>query len=194
MSKKIAGLKLHLGCGKRYLPGYIHVDLDFEPHIDYPNTDIRNLKNFSSDSVSEIYTCGTFEYFEYKDAVPVLKEWLRVLKPGGILRISVPNFESIVDVYLQNNKNIEGEGILGPLYGRWEIGSPSNNKKKVLYHKMVYDYNLLSKTLALAGFRNIKKYNWKNILPEDYDDYSKAYVPYKDESGIQMHLNIECKK
>ena len=33
-----------------------------------------------------------------------------------------------------------------------------------------------------------------NGLPKNFDDYSKAYVPYMDETGLQMSLNIECKK
>ena len=59
---------------------------------------------------------------------------------------------------------------------------------------MIYDFKSLSKILEKSGFKNIKKYNWKNVLPLDYDDYSKAYIPYKDENGLQMMLNIECNK
>jgi predicted SAM-dependent methyltransferase len=186
-------VKLHLGCGKRYLPGYIHIDLDREPHIDYPNTDIRDLSMFSDESVDVIYNCGTFEYFDPSETSDVLREWLRVLNPEGILRISVPNFESIVSVYLQNGKDINGEGVLGPLYGKWEI-TPLSNVKETLFHKTVYDYRSLASLLTLAGFSDVKHYNWKDVLPPEYDDYSKAYVPYKDDTGIQMHLNIEGRK
>ena len=56
-------IKLHLGCSDRYLPGYIHVDIDNKPHIDYPNVDVRNLNMFPDDSVDVIYNCGIFEYF-----------------------------------------------------------------------------------------------------------------------------------
>ena len=119
--------KLHLGCGKKYLQGYIHVDLDNKPHIDYPNTDISKLDMFKNDEVDEIYNCGTFEYFDLQKAPKVLEEWFRVLKPGGILRISVPNFESVIQVYLNNGKDILGEGILGLIYGRWPIKDKDNN-------------------------------------------------------------------
>ena len=59
---------------------------------------------------------------------------------------------------------------------------------------MVYDFKSLSRVLKQSGFKDIKKYNWKEFLPKNFDDYSKAYVTYMDETGLQMSLNIECKK
>ena len=47
-------IKLHLGCGKRYLPGYTHIDIDNEPHIDYPNTDISDLKMFKKNTLIDL--------------------------------------------------------------------------------------------------------------------------------------------
>jgi len=44
------------------------------------------------------------------------------------------------------------------------------------------------------GFVDYKRYNWKEFLPADFDDYSAAYVPHKDENGVHIMLNIECKK
>ena len=182
-------IKLHLGCGDRYLPGYVHVDIDEKPHIDYPNTNVDNLSHFEDNSVDLIYNCGMFEYFDREESETVLSEWKRVLKPSGILRISVPNFESIVKVYLSNGNDLNGEGILGPLFGRWKITGD-----EIIYHKTVYDFNSMCLILSSAGFRDINKYDTWEVTPEDYDDYSKAYVPYKDRNGIQMHLNVECRK
>ena len=184
-------INLHLGCGKRYLPRYIHIDIDEYPHIDY-NHDIKTLPMFSDKSVDLIYTCGTFEYFDRYEALNILKEWSRVLKPKGILRISVPDFDSIVKVYLQNDKNLDGEGILGPLYGRIKINTPKD--LMILYHKTVYDFTSLKKLLQSVGLHNVQRYNWWDILPSDYDDFSMAYIPYKDRNGIQMHLNVEANK
>ena len=76
-------VKLHLGCGKRYLPGYTHIDIDNEPHINYPDTDISKLHMFKDSSVDLIYTCGTFEYFDREEGPNVLKEWNRILKSNG---------------------------------------------------------------------------------------------------------------
>tara|TARA_Y100000310_G_C20677803_1_gene814097 strand:- start:888 stop:1457 length:570 start_codon:yes stop_codon:yes gene_type:complete len=185
-------IKLHLGCSHRYLRGYIHVDKDKGEHIDY-NVNINDLNMFSDDSVDEIYTCGTFEYFDREEAPTVLKEWLRVLKTNGILRVSVPDFESIIKVYLKNGKDVDKRGILGPLFGKWPIVNASD-KDMILYHKTVYDFKSLVRMLSDAGFYDIKNYDCWKFLPEDFDDYSKAYMPHMDKNGIQMCLNIFCKK
>ncbi len=182
-------IKLHLGCGKRYLFGYIHIDLDNHPHIDYCH-DIKSLPMFKDNSVDLIYSCGTFTYFDREEAIDVLREWNRVLKSGGVLRISVPDFEVIVKLYLQYDNNLEGLGILGPLFGKWKIQSISG--QKTLYQKTVYDFKSIKKKLEFAGFTDIKRYDWQEVMPANYDDYSMAYIPHMDkENGIPLSLNVE---
>ena len=180
--------KLHLGCGHRYLKGFIHVDKDELPHIDYPNTDIGDLNMFDDNSIDLIYSCGSFEYYDREEAGPVLLEWKRVLKKNGVLKLSVPNFSSIVEVY-KKYKNLDGMGILGPLYGKWKI-----KKDTYIYHRTVYDKDSLTNLLISLGFNSVKEYSAERFLPKGYDDYSLAYIPHMDRAGIQMHLNLECVK
>ena len=111
------------------------------------------------------------------------------MKPGSIIRLSVPNFDSIINVYLNNGKNILGEGILGPIFGKWKL---SNGK--YIYHKTVFNFNSLEKHLTNAGSGNIRRYNHDDVMSKGYDDYSMAYIPYKDPNGIQISLNIEANK
>jgi predicted SAM-dependent methyltransferase len=184
----MSNLRLHLGCGHRHLEGFIHIDRDHLKHIDHPGTDLGDLAIFSDNSVDLIYTCGSFEYYDRDEALDVLNEWRRVLKPGGVLKISVPNFESIVKVY-QSHGDLNGIGILGPLYGKWDLSDGSS-----VYHRTVYDQRSLSKLLEGVGFSKIRLYNAHEFLPEDYDDYSLAYYPHMDKTGVQMHLNMECVK
>ena len=181
-------VKLHLGCGPRYLKGFIHIDLDDLPHIDYPKTDLSNLSMFADSSVDLIYTCGSFEYYDREEAVGVLQEWKRVLKPDGVLKISVPDFNAVVQVYNKYN-DLDGIGMLGPLYGKWQIQG-----NKHIYHKTIYDEKSLTFLLTTVGYRDILKYKAEEFLPKGYDDYSLAYVPHMDKNGIQMQLNLECKK
>ena len=115
-------IKLHLGCGKKFIPGFIHIDLADYPHIDYKRN-ISDLSMFEDNSVDLIYCCHAVEYFDREEVRNILKEWYRVLKKGGILRVAVPDFEAIVKVYLKY-KDLNHRGILGPLYGRIVIKTP----------------------------------------------------------------------
>lgn len=180
--------KLHLGCGKRYIPGYIHIDLSDYEHIDY-RMDIKKLSIFKDNSVDVIYCCHALEYFDRYEAKDALIEWHRILKSGGILRLAVPDFENICYIYSVKKHDLDSRGILGPLYGRMK----SNDK--IIYHKTVYDFKSLKKILEDVGFRNVHRYDWRDVEHSDVDDYSKSYIPHlcKD-TGILISLNVECTK
>src|SRR5689334_12456270 len=121
-------LQIHLGCGKRNLPGFINVEqADFD-HVHY-RTSIDRLPMFADDSADLIYCSHAFEYFDRQQGAEVLKEWCRVLKPDGILRVAVPDFEVLVQVYIRYG---DLNKILGPLYGRMQILTPEPN---LIYHK-----------------------------------------------------------
>lgn len=183
-------MKLHLGCGKRYIPGFIHIDLNDFPHIDYHH-DIRTLTMIESNTVDLIYFCHGIEYFDRIEIVDVLREWKRVLKKGGVLRLAMPDFEALIKVY---KKYKDLDKIIGPLFGRWEIKG-KRGKQEVLYHKTVYDFPSVKKVLESQGFSKIKRYDWRKTIHKDYDDYSQAYVPHMDkEDGILISLNIEAVK
>jgi predicted SAM-dependent methyltransferase len=176
-------MKLHLGCGKRYIPGYVHIDAVEYQHIDHVAT-IDNLSFIQDSSIDVIYNCHVLEHFKRKEVSRVLKEWIRVLKPGGILRTSVPDFSKLCEVYQQHNKM---EMVIGALFGRGDY----------LYniHYNVFDFESLKTALVEVGFGNIAKYDWRNTEHADMDDYSQAYIPHMDkENGILISLNIECIK
>lgn len=180
-------IKLHLGCGKRNLgEDWIHIDIADYPHIKYKQS-ILDLPMFQANSVDEIYCCGTLEYFDTFETNYALCEWKRILKPKGILRLSVPDFASIVAVY-QKYRDIKHEGILGPLFGEIDV----NGTK--MYQKTVYDYISLKSLLKQHGFKKIEEFNPHKVFPKGYDDYSMAYVPYKHRSGIPISLNLEAIK
>ncbi|WP_416695865.1 class I SAM-dependent methyltransferase [Candidatus Pseudothioglobus sp. Uisw_050_01] len=182
-------IKLHLGCWHRYIPGFIHIDLCDMSHIDY-KSGIDDLSMFTDESVSLIYSSHNFEYFNPAEALEVLKEWSRVLKPNGLLRIALPDFDSLIEVYHKSGKI---ESILGPLYGQMDI--QTQTEKITLFHKTVYNFNSMSKLLGDNGFKDVKKYNWQETLHKDYDDHSQSYFPHMDkENGILVSLNVEATK
>ena len=191
MSKQIkinsSSIHLHLGCGEKYIDGFIHVDLNNYPHIDHISS-INRLDFVEDNSVDSIYCSHTLEYFNRDDAKDALKEWHRTLKANGLLRLAVPDFDAIVNVYLRN-KDIEGKGILGPLYGKWK-----SDDGNYFYHKTAYNEKSLTDLLTDCGFANISIFDPIKVFGEDFDDYSLAYIPHKDSNGILISLNLEAQK
>ena len=176
-------MKLHLGCGSRYIPGFFHIDAYDDKHIDHVCS-IDNLEFIESNSIDLIYSSHVLEHFKRERLPHVLKEWNRILKKGGTLRIAVPDFESIVKVYLKyNDLNL----IIGPLYGG----------QNYLYniHYNTFDFKTIEKTLKNCNFNSVKRYNWENTEHANVDDFSQAYIPHMDkENGILISLNIEAIK
>lgn len=176
-------MKLHLGCGKRYIPGYIHIDaLDFD-HVDHVAS-IDNLSFIPDQSVDVIYNCHVLEHFKRRDTLKVLLEWNRVLRPGGILRIAVPDFSALSQLY-QSHKDIKL--VVGPLFGGQDY----------LYnmHYNVFDFASLEEYLLSAGFNAARRYDWRETEHANIDDYSQAYVPHMDkDNGLLISLNVEATK
>ena len=187
MSGTAAPLKLRLGCGKRYIPGFVHVDLDDFPYIDHRSR-IDRLPMFADGSAELIYCCHAFEYFDRVEGLDVLREWRRVLTPEGILRLAVPDFEVLAALY--------GEGhdlaaILGPLFGRLVVRATAGDL--TMYHRTTYDYPSLSAMCTTAGFRTVRRYDWRQTEHADHDDFSQAYVPHMaKQHGRLISLNVEA--
>jgi len=172
-------MKLHIGCGKKFIPGYKHLDvIDFD-HVDFV-CDTRKLTMIEDASVSEIYACHILEHVERNEVGEVLREWNRVLKVGGVLRVAVPDFEAVVTEY-QKNKNLQY--FQGLLYG--------GQTYDYNFHHVAFDETVLKKWLEETGFCSVYKYNWQDFLPDGYDDYSRSYLPHMDfENGRLMSLNM----
>jgi predicted SAM-dependent methyltransferase len=177
-------MKLHLGCGKRdFGEGWVNIDRADFPHVHYH--DITELP-FDNCSVEYIYASHVLEYFDQFEVIEVLKEWHRVLKPGGVLRVAVPDFTQVVTLY---NQDYPLNTFLGLLYGRMKSG------EDMIYHRMVYDYTTLRNFLMNAGFHYILPYDWRDTEHAMHDDHSQAYLPHMDkDNGTLMSLNVECKK
>ena len=183
-------MKLHLGCGSKYLQGYKHIDYSNYDHIDW-NSQIDKLPFIDDESIFEIYCSHALEYFDYIQSKEVLCEWRRCLKFGGILRISVPDFDKLLEVYKLSNFNIDK--IIGPLFGRWETKG-----KKLLHHKTVFNKKKLEEILSTCGYGNFKYWDPVHhfgIEENSFDDCSKAYYPHMDfKNGFSISINIIAEK
>jgi len=176
-------MKLHIGCGEKRLPNYKHMDVMEAPHIDYVCNTLE-MSMIDDASVTEIYACHILEHVKRTEVVDVLKEWKRVLTNGGVIRIAVPDFEAVVEQYKTTG---DLKKYLGLLYGGQDYDYN--------FHYITFDYGFLKGILQEAGFENVMRYDWRNFLPEGYDDFSRAYIPHMDfENGRLMSLNIIASK
>jgi len=138
-------VNLHLGCGKVYIPGFVHIDVRKFEHVDHV-TSVDNLDMFADNSVDLVYACHLLEHFHRNQTEGVLAEWYRVLRPGGVLRIAVPDFEAVTKIY-----HATGDlgRILGLVTGRQDYEYNT--------HYMIFDFNSLSNLLRNVGFQNISR-------------------------------------
>ena len=99
------GVRLHLGCGDVNLQGWINIDARFDPHIHIVSEGLE-LSEFSDDSISEIYMCHVLEHFSFEEGFRLIQSFKKKLKNGGILRLSVPDFDSLVEIYKKNKNDL----------------------------------------------------------------------------------------
>ncbi len=180
-------VKISLGSGSiDFGKDWYHIDAGNYKHLTSKN--ITKLP-YKDNSVDLIYASHVLEYFDREEALDVIKEWRRVLKKGGELRIAVPDFEAMNELYTKGKAQLNN--ILGPLYGKMESGD------KIIYHKTVYDFFGLKALLTTFGFKEIMKYHWRQTSPHDeVDDQSQSYLNPRGckETGTLISLNLRCKK
>ncbi|MBM4370251.1 MAG: methyltransferase domain-containing protein [Deltaproteobacteria bacterium] len=176
-------MKLHLGCGTKYIPGYDHIDVLDLPHIQIRHS-IDSLPMIQDESVEVIYACHVLEHFLRQEVPRVLQEWHRILRTGGILRLAVPDFAAICRWYVQGGSL---KDVMGLLFG--------GQTYLYNFHHIVFDHVSLQELLLQAGFSRVHGYDWRTTEHADLDDYSQAYLPYMDkEHGLLMSLNVEAVK
>jgi SAM-dependent methyltransferase len=142
---KVAGpVKINLGCGRFAMTGYDNRDRGLG-HEAYPLPDADN-------SADEIRASHILEHFPCGQIQSVLADWVRVLKPGGMLKIAVPNFDWIARKYLEGAE----ENIQGYIMGGQSDGND--------YHHVIFDKLCLKEEMKRAGLVDIQ--NWKSSIPD----------------------------
>ena len=167
---------LHIGCGDNVLPKpFINID-------SRKKKGVLNLKayplKFKDNSFDLVYASHILEHFNKVKVLKVLKEWVRVLKPGGILRISVPSFDNLSLIY-KIDKNIDN--ISGPLMG--------GQTYKDNFHYEIFNQKKLIKLLTNAGLEAIHPWDFRRTIHSKYWDFSQATT-----NEIPISLNLEGRK
>ncbi len=182
-------VKLNVGCGNRKMHGFINIDAR-EDVLPDRVVDVSCLHE-EFKNVDLIYACHVLEHFPLKPSTfqpitwkEVLKSWYATLKPGGTLRLAIPDIEAVCKYYVKT-------GNLDVLYAFFYGGQ----KYDFDFHYHCWSFETLERDLKLVGFKDVKRYDWKKTEHFYIDDYSQAYLPHMDKiEGKLMSLNVEATK
>lgn len=172
-----APVRLHLGCGNKRLDGFVNVDLVPSLATDLV-TNIRSLPMFADDSVEEIFLSAVYEHLYRGERREAIREWHRVLRPGGKLAISfIPDFDVYVRAFVERQP-----GILHPVFNLEEVflyshGGYLPHHAPEQLHKDLFTPRSVRQELEAAG----------------YAIASMENVYYRDEP-IPLSLNVVATK
>ena len=137
-------VKLNLGCHKTIKPGYTNVDKDHYPGVDMVS-DCFDL-NLPENYADEIYASNILEHAPHRETVNVLKHWHSILKEGGVLKLSVPDFEVIVKAY---NEMGLCDWVRNQIWG--------DQIYNTAFHYTAFTEKTLTDALKQAGFSDISR-------------------------------------
>jgi predicted SAM-dependent methyltransferase len=151
-------LRLHIGCGPKVKEGWINVDLS--PHAEI-TLDLREPFPFSENSCSIIYTEHFLEHLDYPlHAKSFLRECYRVLEPGGVISVGVPDTEWPIAEYA----GTRCEDYFRIAKERWHAKWCQTQMEQINYHfrqdgdhRFAYDFVTLAQALSNAEFQDIKR-------------------------------------
>jgi predicted O-linked N-acetylglucosamine transferase (SPINDLY family)/predicted SAM-dependent methyltransferase/GT2 family glycosyltransferase len=167
LANKSQPFKLHIGCGHNIFPGWVNIDIEANsPGVDLI-CDIRNELPFNDGSCSLIYNEHVLEHLTVEEGVFFLKECRRVLQPGGVLRIAMPDLERCVEKY--NSEDWRDQNWL-----RWPEYQFIQTRAEMMNisfrwweHKWLYDLEELTRRLTEAGYPITRSALWReSTIPE----------------------------
>lgn len=172
--------KLHLGSGGHLLDGWLNSDiLELEDGMIF--VDVRDRLPFDNSALDFIYSEHLLEHLEYNEGRDLLKECFRVLRRGGVLRISTPDLDFLMEFYgSDTQENKEYLKWASDVYWHFSTYSKAlvvNNYFRSWGHKCIYDIKLLKDTCERIGFKYVKK---QDVGESDFADLK----------GIERHGDV----
>lgn len=174
---------VHIGCGTTNSPEFINVDARPLAHVHIATDDITSLTDFQTGTVDLVYMCHILEHIKECDLRRVLSEMKRVLKVGGVLRLSVPDFDRLVEVYDASGKEISA--ISKQLMG--------GQDHEYNFHYAVFNQRRLSELLKEVGFRDVVPWDPDNCKHHDFKDRASRRMKVGGDE-IMISLNLEAMK
>jgi predicted SAM-dependent methyltransferase len=156
-------IKLHLGCGKNMLPGWINTD--FPPKKENVlELDATKKFPFEDNSIDYVFSEHMIEHISFEDGFFMLSECARILKPGGKIRCSTPDLRFLIDLHQNPTKEINDRYIKWAVDQCWKNqiylpGMVFNNFVRNWGHLFIYDKETMTHSLTAAGFVNIEQFS-----------------------------------
>jgi hypothetical protein len=156
--KPLEPIRLNIGCGDKILPGYINVDVVQSRAGKKPDViaDVRDLRVFETCYADEVMAVHVVEHFWRWEVEDVVREWIRVLKPGGLLVLECPNLLSacealLADPTLAARSDQAGQRSMWVFYGdpQW--------KDPLMIHRWGYTPQSLKDLLCQLGLVDVRQ-------------------------------------
>ncbi len=176
-------LRIHIGCGPIDLPGWVNLDARPFLHV-HLVTDSVMLPEFAEGAVGEIYLCHVLEHFSFEDVESLLANYHKKLAVGGVLRISVPDFDLAIAAYNATNRDLEF--VRMALMGGQDY--------EFNFHKSIFNKELLANLLKEAGFREIHAWEVESDFGQDIGDWSSGLLKKKGVGSFPISLNLKAIK
>lgn len=153
LSRHPGKVMLNVGCGTDYKEGWINIDNNSDNNIEKLelNWDLRYPLPFEKNSVDVIFNEHFIEHLTVKEGQQAIKDFMRVLKPGGVVRIATPDLEIAIDKYI--NVPIEKD----PTIKTFKMDFIKTRAERINMafhwwgHKWLYDWEELERRLIEAG-------------------------------------------
>jgi predicted SAM-dependent methyltransferase len=171
-------MKLHIG-GTEPKEGWKMLDIQPAPHVDYV-ADIRDLSQFSDESFDEIYASHVAEHIPYSnnELVKVLAGFHRILKADGVLKLSVPDMETLCWMFTSPRLSAEAKfHVMRMIFG----GQVDAHD----FHYVGLSFDILQGFLSKAGFEKVERVKAFEL----FDDSSSQTM-----AGIPISLNVEARR
>jgi hypothetical protein len=153
-----APVRLNLGCGDKILSGYVNVDVVASRAGKSPDVicDLHQLTPFEDNHADEILAVHVIEHFWRWEVEDILREWIRVLKPGGRMVLECPNLAAACEAFLANpdaasRPDAAAQRTMWVFYGdpRWQ--------DPLMVHRWGYTPSSLAKLMEQCGLVNARQ-------------------------------------
>jgi predicted SAM-dependent methyltransferase len=156
--------KLHLGAGENALPGWLNTDLHDYGRSDLVYLDASRPFPLPDASFDLVFSEHMLEHLTYADGLACLRECVRILRPGGRIRIATPSLQKLAGLYDGDLTDVQRQYLAWatesfvPEAGATLPGFVLNNFVRAWGHQFVYDRDTLAHALQTAGFVEIEEH------------------------------------